>query len=87
MSSCPLSVGRDPVTCGLPRVQYGKSPAQLLIRWGLQCGFVVIPKTVNQERIEENRNVFDFTIASEDLDVMDGWNEDLVTGWDPTVWA
>ena len=47
--------------------RYGKSTAQILIRWSLQRGFVCIPKSVKKERIIENGNVFDFEISSEDM--------------------
>lgn len=65
-------------------VKYGKSAAQLLIRWALGKQFVVLPKSVNKERILENAAVFDFSISTDDMATMDGFNEDLATGWDPT---
>ena len=65
-------------------VKYGKTTAQLLIRWALEKHYVVLPKSVNKDRIIENADVFDFTISEEDLAIMDGFNEDLATGWDPT---
>lgn len=64
-------------------VKYGKSTAQLLIRWGLQKNFIVLPKSVNNERIEANINVFDFVIIEEDILIMDSFNENLITGWNP----
>jgi len=64
--------------------KYGKTTAQLLIRWALEKHYVVLPKSVNKDRIIENADVFDFTISEEDLAIMDGFNEDLATGWDPT---
>ena len=64
--------------------KYGKSPAQILIHWGLQHNVIVIPKFVRKERIIENSQVFDFSISRKDLDKLDGFNEDLRTsGWDP----
>jgi methylglyoxal/glyoxal reductase len=65
--------------------KYHKSPAQVLIRWGLQHGLVVIPKSTREDRIRENSQVFDFNLASEDMLVMDGLNENLRTNWDPTT--
>jgi len=47
--------------------KYNKSTAQLMLKWGLQRGFVQIPKSVKQERIIENAQLFDFTIADEDM--------------------
>lgn len=64
--------------------KYGKSPAQILIRWGLQHNAIVIPKSVCKERIIENSQVFDFSISREDMEKLDGFNKDLRTsGWDP----
>lgn len=64
--------------------RYGKSPAQILIRWGLQHDAIVIPKSASRERIVENSQVFDFSISEEDMRRLDGFNEDLRTsGWDP----
>jgi diketogulonate reductase-like aldo/keto reductase len=51
--------------------KYDKSPAQLLIRWALQKGAVVLPKSQNKEHIEENARVFDFEIAAQDMDRLD----------------
>jgi diketogulonate reductase-like aldo/keto reductase len=64
--------------------RYEKSPAQILIRWALQHGLVVIPKSANPRRIAENASVFDFEISPDDMRVLDGFNEDLRTCWDPT---
>jgi diketogulonate reductase-like aldo/keto reductase len=65
--------------------KYSKSPAQILIRWVLQRGIVTIPKSSKKERIDDNANVFDFTISSEDMRVLDSFNENLRTGWDPST--
>ena len=64
--------------------RYSKSPAQLMIRWGLQHGLVVIPKSTREERIRENSQVFDFEISAEDMRSLDSLNEDLRLNWDPT---
>ena len=73
----------DPKVTDLSK-KYGKTNAQILIRWGLQKGFVVIPKSVNPLRIAENGNVFDFQISKEDMTEMEDWNENFRTCWDPT---
>ena len=80
-SYSPLARGRkldDPVVSGLAH-KYGKSPAQVLIRWGLEKGFVVIPKSVRRERIIENADVFDFSLGIEDMHLLDGLDENLRT--------
>jgi len=46
---------------------HGRSPAQVLIRWALQHGAVVIPKSSHRERIIQNAQVFDFELASADM--------------------
>ena len=51
--------------------KYGKSPAQLLIRYALQKGWVPLPKSERRERMEENALVFDFVIKDEDMGMLD----------------
>lgn len=63
--------------------KYGKTPAQIVIRWHLQQGIVTIPKSVRPERIRENANVFDFELAPEDMVRIDGLNENRRFGQDP----
>jgi 2,5-diketo-D-gluconate reductase A len=76
----PLGQGKllaDPVIADIAK-RHGKSPAQVIIRWHLDLGLVVIPKSVTPSRIVENFNVFDFTLSDEDkaaikgLDAADG---------------
>jgi diketogulonate reductase-like aldo/keto reductase len=55
--------------------EYNKTPAQVLLRWGIQKGLVVIPKSQNKERIEENINIFDFNISPEDMKIMNQFGE------------
>ncbi len=62
-----------------------KSPAQVLIRWALEKDVVVLPKSAQKERINENADVFDFALTAEDLRELDALEEDLHTGWDPSV--
>jgi diketogulonate reductase-like aldo/keto reductase len=61
-----------------------KSTAQILIRWALQHGVAVIPKSADRGRIFENADVFDFEITSEDMQILNRFNENLRTCWDPT---
>jgi len=82
----PLAHGKkleDPKVTLIAK-KYGKSNAQILIRWALQKGLVVIPKSVNPSRIAENGDVFDFQISKEDMTEMESWNENFRTCWDPT---
>ena len=61
-----------------------QSTAQILIRWGLQHQLAVIPKSSSRRRILENADVFDFEISPEDMQLLDSFNEDLRTCWDPS---
>lgn len=63
--------------------RYSKSTAQLLIRWGIQKGLVVVFKSSKKPRIFENPKVFDFEISPEDMATLDSFDENLRTGWDP----
>jgi diketogulonate reductase-like aldo/keto reductase len=73
-----------PFMPGIFRDDGTKSTAQILIRWALQHQLVVIPKSANPSRIRENADVFDFEITDEDMRLLDGFNENLRTCWDPT---
>ncbi len=82
----PLTKGRklgDPVLAGVGAT-YGKTPAQVLIRWAVDKGFVVLPKSVRADRIAENFDVFGFSLDAADLERLDALDEGLATGWDPT---
>ena len=61
----------------------GKTPAQVLLRWGLQHEMVVLPKSVHPDRIRENAAIFDFALDENSMAQLDGLEEGLVTGWDP----
>lgn len=65
--------------------KYSRTPAQILIRWALQKGVVVIPKSSRKQRIKENAAVFDFEIAPEDMKLLDSFNQNLRTSWDPST--
>jgi diketogulonate reductase-like aldo/keto reductase len=81
----PLTRGvrlRHPAVVGVAE-RLEKSPAQVLLRWGLQHGFIVLPKSTHAARIAENAAVFDFELSPQDMSRLDALEEGLVTGWDP----
>jgi diketogulonate reductase-like aldo/keto reductase len=63
----------------------GRSPAQVLLRWGVQRGVVVLPKSTAPPRIAENAALFDFELDSDAMTTLDGLEEGLTTGWDPAT--
>lgn len=63
--------------------KHGKNVAQVILRWDLQVGVVTIPKSVNEGRIVQNANVFDFQLDIEDLAAIEALNQDLRYGSDP----
>lgn len=63
--------------------QYGKTPAQVILRWHVQSGFIVIPKSVKPERIRENLDLFDFELSEQDMRAIDGMDRGQRIGADP----
>lgn len=66
--------------------KYGKTAAQTALRWNLQRGVVVIPKSIHAERMAQNFDVFDFTLSQEDMDkikTMDIGHSEIVNHFDP----
>ena len=63
--------------------KYGKSIAQVILRWNLQNGVVTIPKSTKEHRIIENASIFDFELTTEDMEQIDGLNQNLRVGPDP----
>jgi diketogulonate reductase-like aldo/keto reductase len=64
--------------------RYGRSTAQIMIRWAIQHDVVVIPKSADRGRIQENAAVFDFELSGPDMSYLDGLDEKLHITWDPT---
>lgn len=65
---------------------YGKSPAQVALRWNVQRGVVVIPKSVHKERMEENIDIWDFELTDEEMQkigTLDMGHSEIVDHYDP----
>ncbi|MFP5106658.1 aldo/keto reductase [Neobacillus sp. C211] len=81
----PLKQGQllsEPVLEDLAH-KYNKSVAQVILRWDLQHGVVTIPKSIKEHRIIENADIFDFELSTEDMDKIDGLNQDSRAGSHP----
>ncbi|MCV7205893.1 oxidoreductase [Mycolicibacterium peregrinum] len=81
----PLGQGSlltDPVITGIAE-RHGKTPAQVLIRWHIHLGNIVIPKSVNPERIVSNFDVFDFDLDESDMSAIASLETDTRLGPDP----
>jgi len=63
--------------------KYGKTVAQVILRWDIQNGVIVIPKSVKEHRIRENAGIFDFELSAEDMAVIDGLNQNKRFGSNP----
>lgn len=80
----PLMQGRlDLPLLGDLAAKYGKTPAQIVLRWHLQLGAVTIPKSVKESRILENADLYDFELEPEDVVAIDGLNRNHRFGADP----
>ncbi len=62
---------------------YGKTAAQVVLRWHIQNGFIVIPKSVNPSRIQENFDLFDFELSDDDMRTIEGMDRGKRIGSDP----
>ncbi|MCX5527622.1 aldo/keto reductase [Streptomyces bobili] len=84
----PLGQGKGllevPAIVAIAR-KHNRTPAQVVLRWHLQLGNVVIPKSVTPSRIKENIEVFDFSLDTEDLAAISALNEDRRIGPDPAA--
>lgn len=81
----PLKQGQllnDPTLSEIAE-KYGKSTAQVILRWDLQSKVVTIPKSIKEQRIIENANIFDFELSTEDMARIDSLNKDERVGPDP----
>lgn len=81
----PLAQGdilADPVIAGLSR-KYDKTPAQIVLRWHIELGNVVIPKSVTPSRIRQNIDIFGFSLAAGDMALLRVLDRGMRTGPDP----
>lgn len=75
----------DPVLTEIGR-KYGKTAAQTALRWNIQRGVVVIPKTIHKDRMKQNFEIFDFSLSGEDMEkikAMDIGHSEIVNHFDP----
>jgi len=63
--------------------KYGKSPAQIILRWNMELGIITIPKSANPDRIKQNIDIFDFVLTAEEVAAIDALNRDERGGPDP----
>jgi diketogulonate reductase-like aldo/keto reductase len=78
----PLGTGRHLADAAVAELAHrlGRTPAQVLIRWCLQRGTIVLPKSTHRARIEENAQVFDFSLSETDMAVLDALDTTGATG-------
>jgi len=85
----PLGVGNllDNPTVGSVAEANGKTPAQVLIRWSIQLGNIVIPRSSSPERITSNIDVFDFELSDDDMATLNGLNDGTRFRPDPETYT
>ena len=88
-SYSPLVLGKlmHNTTVTLVAGEYGKTPAQVLLRWNLQLGNAVIFRSSKAERIASNIDVFDFELAVEHMEAITGLNDGTRVREDPETYA
>jgi 2,5-diketo-D-gluconate reductase A len=86
----PIGQGKglldDPLLAELGK-KYGKTPAQVVLRWHIQLGNIVFPKSMHVERMRENIDVFDFELADDDVAAVSGLNVNGRQGPDPNTFG
>ncbi|KAF5111286.1 hypothetical protein DV452_004410 [Geotrichum candidum] len=83
----PLTRGQrfnDPKLVELTK-RYNKSPAQILVKWSIQAGFVPLPKSTHPQRIKDNIDIDDFELSAKEFEELGDKNENGFTVWDPIV--
>ena len=82
----PIAQGGDLLSDGILKElaeKYGKTPAQVVLRWHIQLGNIVFPKSMKPERMRENIGVFDFDLSNDDMDAVSALDRHERTGPDP----
>jgi 2,5-diketo-D-gluconate reductase A len=85
----PLGIGKlldNPTVVSIAEA-HGRTPAQVLIRWSIQLGNVVIPRSATPERIVSNLNVFDFELTSDEMNSLNGLNDGTRVRPDPLTYT
>ena len=87
----PLTQGKRLGDATIVRIaeKLGKTPAQVVLRWCLQKGVSIIPKSDRDERINENKNLYDFELDGDDMEAIDALDEGQKGNqgeWDPFAW-
>ncbi len=82
----PLAHARDMDNAVLQEIaaKHDKTPAQIMLRWCIEQGFVTIPKSVHRERLQQNIDIFDFKLDNEDHAKIKTLDQNLHTAWDPS---
>ncbi|TFK23954.1 Aldo/keto reductase [Coprinopsis marcescibilis] len=85
---CPIVRAQNnyhPVLVELAAKHGNRDPAQILLRWSLQKGYVPLPKSANPVRIQSNANIYDFTLSLEDMGKLDALDKakDGAVSWNP----
>lgn len=82
----PLARARrlnDPTLGAIAR-RCGRTPAQVMLRWSVQHGYIPIPKSIRPERIRENASIFDFELSAADMEAVDALGGSGRVAWDPS---
>jgi methylglyoxal/glyoxal reductase len=85
-SYSPLARGKRFGHQGLRGIadSHARSPAQVMLRWGMQKGHVIIPKAASREHVIENAGIFDFALSDAEMEEMEGFESGLRVSWDPS---
>lgn len=77
-------MGIDDPMLGEIAKKHGKTSAQIMLRWAIEAGCVVLPKSTHQDRINQNIDIFDFSLDKDDMAKIKHLDKNFRTCWDPT---